>query len=199
MPPISKKQWAGIAVIVLFAAYSAFNTPSQAAISALAALALVSSLAVVFTSGSAAALPAGLFDDLVASARKAKGGRRPEVPASAIAEAVPVYRELAALATRVEELEAAAAEGGSSEELDRMTARVAELEASEAKRRERTGNAVASVSDAVRRLTDGIAQQLELGETAAKHVRETSQALKEISQHVEMLAASAEESSSSIL
>jgi methyl-accepting chemotaxis protein len=85
------------------------------------------------------------------------------------------------------------------DQIGETAAALAELEDKAAQRQTLVEDASRAVSDALRLLTDGVAQQIDSSEEAARHIKELTSSLREIAQHVEVLAASAEESSSSIL
>ena len=85
------------------------------------------------------------------------------------------------------------------DQLGELSSTLAEMEDKSDQRGALVEEAGRAVSEALRLLTEGIAQQIDASEEAARHVKELTSSLREIAQHVEVLAASAEESSSSIL
>lgn len=106
---------------------------------------------------------------------RVKDGKHPVPPRNADASTVALFDDLSALAESLSESKKASKVIGSAEELARTT------------------------QDALKLLSDGVAQQLEATEEAQKYLRELSGAIREISNNVDTLSSSAEESSSSIL
>ena len=116
------------------------------------------------------------FDSVRAAVRRVLDGKKPEAPAGAPLAVQLVYQELQEAHDAFVELSA------------RSNRNEAELQ-----------DAATSLSSAVRTLTEGVAAQLTASDETAKYVKEVTNALREIAQHVEVLAANAEESSSSVL
>jgi methyl-accepting chemotaxis protein len=170
MPPLGQRQVYGILVLLL--GLFAVLALDRAAGPFAIGLSLLGIVVVIFSGGSPAASLGGLRD----AVDRARGGRRPEVPPGTSPEMLSLYEGLGRIADAVQELEAG------SEEQRR------ELEVG-----------THQVSEALRRITDSVSNQMQLSETAARSIMDVTTALREIAQHVEMLAASAEESSSSIL
>jgi methyl-accepting chemotaxis protein len=108
--------------------------------------------------------------------RRTLEGKRAEPPANAPAGLLRVYDQIGETASAIAELE------------EKAEQRAGLVE-----------DATRAVSESLRLLTDGVAQQIDSSEEAARHIKELTSSLREIAQHVEVLAASAEESSSSIL
>ena len=117
-----------------------------------------------------------LLDSLRAAVRRVLDGKKPDAPAGSPAAVIQIYHEL-------QEAHETFAELGA-----RSNRNETELQ-----------EAAASLSSAVRTLTEGVAAQLNASDESARYVKEVTNALREIAQHVEVLAASAEESSSSVL
>ena len=115
-------------------------------------------------------------DSLRAAVRRVLDGKRPDAPIGAPVGVAQIYQELQEAHEKFEELST------------RSNRNETELQ-----------EAAASLSAAVRTLTEGVAAQLNASDESARYVKEVTNALREIAQHVEVLAASAEESSSSIL
>jgi methyl-accepting chemotaxis protein len=117
-----------------------------------------------------------LIDSLRGAVRRVLDGKKPEPPPGAPVGVVLFYQDLQQAHDTIAELGA------------RSNRNEAELQ-----------EAAASLSTAVRTLTEGVAAQLNASDESARYVKEVTNALREIAQHVEVLAASAEESSSSVL
>lgn len=210
MPPISQKTVIGLVAIVLAAVVAVARDGTL--LGPAVVLALVGAAAVLFASSGRTADTAA-FDSIRSAARRASDGDRPEPPRDASPAVEGVYSELGRIADRIDESarKARRAEdlerriGELESDLSRMPRleaaanRVRELEEAAGRRDSEILPAVDAVNDALRRLTDGIAKQLTLGEQSARYVKDMASALREIAQHVEVLASSAEESSSSIL
>ena len=170
MPPLGQRQVYGILVLLVgLLAVLALDRAAGPYAIGLAVLGIV----VVAFSGTAPAASLGGLRDAVDRART---GRRPEAPIGSSQDVASLYEGLGRVADALRDLEA-----GSDEQKR-------ELEAG-----------TTQVSEALRRITDSVANQMQLSETAARSIKDVTTALREIAQHVEMLAASAEESSSSIL
>ncbi|HKO49706.1 MAG TPA: methyl-accepting chemotaxis protein, partial [Polyangiaceae bacterium] len=135
---------------------------------------LAAALAVL--SAPAEAVSPELLDSLRAAVRRVLDGKKADAPAGAPVAVVQIYQELEEAHEKFEELSA------------RSNRNETELQ-----------EAAASLSSAVRTLTEGVAAQLNASDESARYVKEVTNALREIAQHVEVLAASAEESSSSVL
>jgi methyl-accepting chemotaxis protein len=119
---------------------------------------------------------AQLFRPIQGALRRVLEGKKPELPADASTELRNVFEDLGDLHETLLE---------SDQQLEQ--------------RRGETDQAAVAVTDSLRQLTEGIAEQMDSAEQTARHVRETSASFREITQHVQMLSTSAEESSSSIL
>ena len=117
-----------------------------------------------------------LLDSLRNAVRRVLDGKKPEAPLGSPSNVIQIYQEL---------LEAHETFEGLSARSNRNETELQE--------------AAASLSSAVRTLTEGVAAQLNASDESARYVKEVTNALREIAQHVEVLAASAEESSSSVL
>src|SRR6185369_2453203 len=135
---------------------------------------LAAALAVLSASGDGASPE--LFDGVRAGVRRVLEGKKPDAPIGSPLAVIQVYQELQEAHQKFEELSA------------RSNRNETELQ-----------EAAASLSSAVRTLTEGVAAQLNASDESARYVKEVTNALREIAQHVEVLAASAEESSSSVL
>jgi methyl-accepting chemotaxis protein len=138
-------------------------------------LGLVGAVAVLISAGGPAASSVSL-EPLRAAIRRAKDGRPPDPPADAPPEIARIYQELGELSEAFGESRAQGQQRQGEVEL-----------------------ASRNVTDALRKLTDGVAGQIDGSEQTARFIKEMTSALRDIAQHVEVLAASAEESSSSIL
>jgi methyl-accepting chemotaxis protein len=171
MPPLGQRQVYGI--LVLLIGLLAVLAIDRAAGPFAIGLAVRGIVVVAWSGGGGAPTSLGGLRDAI---ERARGGRRPEPPSGATPDVLAVYDGLSRIADAVQDLEA-----GSEEQKK-------ELEAG-----------TAQVSEALRRITDSVSNQMQLSETAARSIKDVTTALREIAQHVEMLAASAEESSSSIL
>jgi methyl-accepting chemotaxis protein len=171
MPPLGQRQVYGI--LVLLIGLLAVLAIDRAAGPFAIGLAVLGIVVVAWSGGGGAPTSLGGLRDAI---ERARGGRRPEPPSGATPDVLAVYDGLSRIADAVQDLEA-----GSEEQKK-------ELEAG-----------TAQVSEALRRITDSVSNQMQLSETAARSIKDVTTALREIAQHVEMLAASAEESSSSIL
>jgi methyl-accepting chemotaxis protein len=107
--------------------------------------------------------------------RRLRQGKRVATPAHASAELASLYEELSELAESVQDAQKA-----------RGNAKIATEVAT-------------AMSDTVRLLAESVTAQIEAGDQTTRNVRQLGGALKDFGQHIEVLAASAEESSSSIL
>jgi len=116
------------------------------------------------------------LDSVRSAVRRVLEGKKPDAPMGAPAPLLLIYQELQEAHQTFEALSA------------RSNRNETELQ-----------EAAASLSSAVRTLTEGVAAQLSASDESARYVKEVTNALREIAQHVEVLAASAEESSSSVL
>ncbi len=116
------------------------------------------------------------FQRLRSAIRKVRDGKTAEPPAEADAAELAVYDELSSFSDDI-----------------------AALRVSSDTRLKEAAQAASEVSESLRRLTQGVAEQLETGDDAQRSISEATASLREIAQHVETLAASADESSSSIL
>ncbi len=171
MPPLGQRQIYGILVLVLALAAIAAIRPT---VTPFAAVLLAIAIFVIVWSGSA---KGGVSIDGVREALdRARLGKRTDAPSGAPPELASVYEGVMKIAEAVRALE------------------------DESERRRREIDASAShVAEVVRRIQDAASNQSGLNDTTGRSIKEMTSALREISQHVEMLAASAEESSSSIL
>ncbi len=138
-------------------------------------LGIVGSVAVlVASSGATGGGPS--LEPVRTAIRRVGDGKRPELPAGAGPEVSRVFDELNELSNTFNDVKSQGRE------------RQGEIEV-----------ASRNVTDALRKLTDGVAGQIDASEQTARYIKEMTSALRDIAQHVEVLAASAEESSSSIL
>ncbi|HVW25717.1 MAG TPA: methyl-accepting chemotaxis protein [Polyangiaceae bacterium] len=172
MPPLGQRQVYGILVLLLglFAVLALDRAAGPYAIG----LAILGIVIVIWSGGGgAAAVSLAPIRDALDRTRE---GRRPEPPTGASPDMIAVYDGLGRIADAVRNLEAG----------------------SESQRRELEAG-TNQVTEALRRITDSVSNQMQLSDTAARSIKDVTTSLREISQHVEMLAASAEESSSSIL
>jgi len=173
MTPPSQRQTLGIMAILLASAMVALRWAEFLLPAAL--LAVASGLVVWLTGSGAAASPLAL-EPLRAAVRKLGEGRRPEVPADAGPEMRRVF-----------------------EDLEEVADTVSALRQREEQRQADIDQASRAVSELLRSLTDGVSTQIEASEQSARYIKEMTSSLREIAQHVEVLASGAEESSSSIL
>jgi methyl-accepting chemotaxis protein len=172
MPPLGQRQVYGILILLigLLAVLAIHPATGPFAIG----LAVLGIVVVVWSGGGGAG---GIsLNGLRDAVERARSGRKADPPAGASADIIAVYEGLSRIADAVHDLEAG------SDEQNR------ELE-----------QGIGQVSEALRRITDSVSNQMQLSETAARSIKDVTTSLREIAQHVEMLAASAEESSSSIL
>jgi methyl-accepting chemotaxis protein len=116
------------------------------------------------------------LDGMADAIRRAGEGERPSPPASASPEVSRLYDELASMAERIRKHEA-------------------EIEA----KAENLHNTEQSLEEVTRRLNDGVSMQLSATDDTTKLIKDMTNAIREIAQHIETLTSSAEESSSSIL
>jgi len=125
----------------------------------------------------AAGGPAGrTLDDLLDAIRRAVRGEVPALPPNATGTTARLYEEIARFGR------------------DRGDAILRDKQM-EVDMRE----ALDALDDLSRKLSDGISTQLAASDEAVKSIKEMTAALRDIAQHVEILASRAEESSSSIL
>ncbi|HEY5961141.1 MAG TPA: methyl-accepting chemotaxis protein [Polyangiaceae bacterium] len=123
------------------------------------------------SAGGSSELPSQVRDAL----SRVRDGKRPVIPKDADGATVALFDDLAELAESMQ------------------LARKGQKGAETANEFGRT------MQEALKLLSDGVAQQLEATEDAQKHMRELSGSIREISMSIDTLSANAEESSSSIL
>jgi methyl-accepting chemotaxis protein len=119
--------------------------------------------------------PSGV-EGLGEAVRRSVAGERPHAPANASPEVGRIYDELSSLA-------------------DRIQKRESELEAKHTD----LLNTERTLEEVTRRLNEGVSMQLSATDETTKLIKDMTNAIREIAQHVETLTSSAEESSSSIL
>src|ERR1700753_1938956 len=170
MPPLGQRQVYGI--LALLIGLFAVMSIDRAASPYAIGLSVLGIVAVIFAGGGTTTSLAGVTD----AVDRARHGRRPETPAGATGDIAAVYEGLGRIADAMRDLE----------------------QGSDAQKRE-LEQGTQLVMEALRRITDSVSNQMQLSDTAVRSIKDFTGALREIAQHVEMLAASAEESSSSIL
>lgn len=175
MAPLSQKQILAVVAVLAVAAIVIARDTSLWMYAVL--LGGVGASGIAF-SGSAGAggLNPIVLESIRGAARRAAEGERSDPPADAPPAVYGVYEDIARAAERVRVLETNAEHSRTDIE-----------------------DSADGLGGSLRRLTDGVATQINLSEQAARHIKDMTSALREIAQHVEVLAASAEESSSSIL
>jgi methyl-accepting chemotaxis protein len=174
---LSSKQLGSIAVIVLLgvACMMVANAPGTQAFTGpmIIVLALVAAAALVMSGGGGGA--SGL-EGMGEAIRRAAGGERPNAPATASPEVSRLYDELASMAERIRKHET------------EFETKQADLQTTEQ-----------TLEEVTRRLNEGVSMQLSATDETTKLIKDMTNAVREIAQHVETLTSSAEESSSSIL
>jgi methyl-accepting chemotaxis protein len=156
------------------------------AVTAVIALLGLSSMATAFATGFAglvavflAAAGAAGGTEIPGQVRDALGrvrdGKRPILPKGADADTAALFDDLSELSEAILEAKKGTKGASAANEFAR------------------------TMQDALKLLSDGVAQQLEATEDAQKHMRELSGSIREISMNIDTLSANAEESSSSIL
>jgi methyl-accepting chemotaxis protein len=173
MPPLSQRQVYGIFLLLI--AFGVVAYFDRAAAPYCLVLALIGGFTVVWAGGGGGGAGPSLAP-LRDAVQGARSGRRPEPPPGASIEMIELYGAIGQLA-----------------EDSSATVRTVK------EKHQEIDTALSGVEGALKRINDGVASQLGLGETAGRSIKDMTSALREIAQHVEMLAASAEESSSSIL
>ncbi len=137
---------------------------------------LLAVFAIVYTGGGTGGIPTESLDQIRNASRRILDGKRPESPSGAMPEVARVF-----------------------ESLDQVYEGYTELSERGGPNTEDIEHAATSVMSAVRSLTDGVANQMNAAEESSRHLKEMSNLLRELGQNVEVLAANAEESSSSVL
>jgi methyl-accepting chemotaxis protein len=172
MNRLSQRQlYAILAIIGVTAVLASLGLKPYATAIALGVTALFAVLIAGEGDGGNSELPAQLRDAI----SRVRDGKHPVAPKQADGNTIALFDELSELSEVVLQAKKGSKVAQSAEELTR------------------------TIPDALKLLSDGVAQQLEATEDAQKHMRQLTGSMKEISQHVDTLAANAEESSSSIL
>jgi methyl-accepting chemotaxis protein len=161
-----------IAAFVLGIAVAGFESRAMLGVG----LAALAGIGAVTFGGGGGGVPREALTRLRSAARKMADGKLPEVPAGASPEVAEVYEAL----VEVAEAHAEALSGGGRD--------VAMIDA-----------ASQELMSTVRSLTEGVAIQMQASEETSRYIREITDAMQAIGQHVDVLATSAEESGSSIM
>jgi methyl-accepting chemotaxis protein len=161
-----------IAAFVLGIAVAGFESRSMLGVG----LAALAGIGAVAFGGGGGGVPREALSRLRSATRKMVDGKVPEAPAGASPEVAEVYEALVELA----EAHAEALSGGGRD--------VAMIDA-----------ASQELMSTVRSLTEGVAIQMQASEETSRYIREITDAMQAIGQHVDVLATSAEESGSSIM
>jgi methyl-accepting chemotaxis protein len=177
MDSFTPRQLLGIVIVVIAAlvGYAATGLDGRAAVAA-AIAAAGGVVAILMSGGGAGGIPREALTRIRTAARKILDGKQPEAPEGASPEVVAVYEALAEVAEAHE-----AAQSGGSRDVSSIEGASQEL------------------MGAVRSLTDGVAIQMQASEETSRYIREITDAMQAIGQHVDVLATSAEESGSSIM
>lgn len=169
---LSQRQLLTAAILAALAIIlSSIELNPRLAMSIVAAAGLVG----IFLSDAGSAHDREVLTRVQDAVRRLRQGKRVTTPAQASAELASLYEELSELAESLQEAQKA-----------RGNAKIA------------TDVAIA-MSDSVRLLAESVTAQIEAGDQTTRNVRQLGGGLKDFGQHIEVLAASAEESSSSIL
>ncbi|MGO8997653.1 MAG: methyl-accepting chemotaxis protein, partial [Polyangiaceae bacterium] len=173
---LSSKQIASIALVIALGVIGMMvvNAGMQAFAGPLIIIVALGAAAAILVAGGGGG-PSGL-DGLGDAIRRASGGERPNAPAAAAPEIARLYEELGAMAERIQKHET------------EIETKQADLQATEQ-----------TLEEVTRRLNEGVSMQLSATDETTKLIKEMTNAVREIAQHVETLTSSAEESSSSIL
>jgi len=173
MNRLSQRQLLAILILVIVAAGVAFM---QREFAFYAAILLAVGIAGILTSAGGGASEEHLLEPMRSAVKRVLDGKRPDAPANASPAVTRIYEELSEVQEVISDLR------------EREEHRMADVD--EASR---------SVSETLRKLTEGVSHSLDASEQTARYIKEVTASLRDIAQHVEVLAASAEESSSSIL
>ncbi len=174
---LSSKQIAGIALLLALGVIGMMvvNAGFTAFAGPTVILVAIAGSAAILMAGGGGSTVTGL-DAMGDAIRRAGGGERPNAPATATPEVSRLFDELSSLADRIRKHEAEV--GGKQADLQST---------------ERT------LEEVTKRLNEGVSMQLSATDETTKLIRDMTNAIREIAQHVETLTSSAEESSSSIL
>ena len=191
---------AGGALIIAAAGLAYFAVPGEAGLFLWVALGLVA----VFVAGQAG--QKNPYAVLLPALRTARQGRSVEAPEGTSHELGRFYDELSRLSEIVEGGQAERAElTRLRERTSAFEAQVRELESDLAAARaakpalsEALRDARRVIVEGIENLNQGATAQFDLGAQASQYLSAMSDALKEINEHIEVLAARAEESSTSI-
>ena len=176
MDKLSQRQLIGLLVVVVVAAVVAvIGGFSQTQLGLVALVAVAGGFA-VFTAGGASGASRDTLERLRTAVRRIGEGRHPDAPPGVAEDVRRVYESLGELA----ETHATVLAAG-------------------ARDRQATEQAAHDLMAALKMLQEGISIQATASEETTRYVRETADSLRAIGQNVEVLAASAEESGSSIM
>jgi len=208
-PQLQRQLVPAVLVAVLFFVVAA--SPSLHTMPWIAGLGVLAAVLMVFSSGGGASLPPGVAD----AARRAREGDRPAPPpAGSPSEVLALYDELTRVAEQHRAHESAQKSSGELEKKHaqleaQLASKESELAALEKQIEAKDGEnkrhhrdieeVIDKLDDLQRKLTDTTKDELDVAVEAGRRVREVTGTLKEFAHHVEQLATSAEESSSSIL
>jgi methyl-accepting chemotaxis protein len=201
MISIHPRMLAGAALIIVAAGLAYLAVPNGSAALAVAVLAGIVALFIAGQSGGV-----DPFSGLLPVVRSARQGQSVEAPADVSPELGRFYDELSRVSEIMSDMKAERGEASRIRERNSaLEARIRELEGELAQSRDAAPAMTEALRDARRTIVeglDGLSQsaisQSDLGAQASQYLSAMSDALKEITEHIEVLAARAEESSGSI-
>jgi len=169
---LSQRQLAAfLLVIVVMSVIPMFGLNQTVTATAVGVAGLVAAFLAAAGATGSAELPGQVREAMA----RVRDGKRPIVPKGADADIAALFDDLSDLSELMLEAKKGSRGAGEATEFAR------------------------TMQDALKMLSDGVAQQLEATEDAQKHMRELSGSIREISMNIDTLSANAEESSSSIL